>query len=168
MPFQIPSGTPVITKNSSYIYYFFMTDSQITPVPVAGKTGLTFTTKLISKDGGAFATTTNTPVEIANGWYKITLTSTEMNADAVLLNFKGTNSNIDSAILFTTASGSSGLTAQQVWEYTTRSLTASGGLDLDTSLTDDGVLTGNGTVGDVLKALFYFLKKNKNRKTITR
>ena len=33
----------------------------------------------ISKAGGAFATSTNAAVEIANGWYKVTLTTTETN-----------------------------------------------------------------------------------------
>ncbi len=37
----------------------------------------------ISKDGGAVANTTNTPTEISNGLYKITLTATEMTADRV-------------------------------------------------------------------------------------
>jgi hypothetical protein len=45
-------------------------------------------TETISKDGGAFAACTNADSEIANGWYKIVLTATEMNANEII--FKGT------------------------------------------------------------------------------
>jgi hypothetical protein len=45
-------------------------------------------TETISKDGGAFNACTNADSEIANGWYKITLTAAEMNASEII--FKGT------------------------------------------------------------------------------
>lgn len=45
-------------------------------------------TEEISKDGGAFNACTNADAEIANGWYKITLTATEMDAGEII--FKGT------------------------------------------------------------------------------
>jgi len=48
------------------------------------ETGLSVTCE-ISKDGGAFAGTTNSAAEIGNGWYKITLTATEMSADEIIL-----------------------------------------------------------------------------------
>lgn len=48
-------------------------------------TGATFAAgdvKVI-KDGGAAANSTNLPTEISNGWYKITLTAAELNADEI-------------------------------------------------------------------------------------
>jgi hypothetical protein len=48
------------------------------------ETGLSPTVQL-SKNGGTFATTTNTPVEVANGWYYVVLTATETNTDGPLL-----------------------------------------------------------------------------------
>jgi hypothetical protein len=45
-------------------------------------------TETISKDGGAFNACTNNDVEVSNGWYKITLTAAEMNADEIV--FMGT------------------------------------------------------------------------------
>lgn len=48
------------------------------------ETGLTVTAT-ISKDGGSFASCTNSVSEIANGWYKVTLTATEMSADEIIL-----------------------------------------------------------------------------------
>lgn len=47
------------------------------------ETGVTVTTQ-ISKNGGAFATTTNSTTEISNGWYKVVLTTTETNTDGPL------------------------------------------------------------------------------------
>lgn len=53
-------------------------------------TGLTPTVQ-ISKNGGAFADTTNAASEIANGWYKVALTATETNTDgAMILRATGT------------------------------------------------------------------------------
>ncbi len=50
-------------------------------------TGLTLTTGdcKISKDGGAFANTTNLPAEISLGRYSLELTAAEMDADWVLV-----------------------------------------------------------------------------------
>lgn len=45
---------------------------------VTGKTGLTPTVTL-SKDGGAFAAVGGTVTEIANGWYKVALNTTDTN-----------------------------------------------------------------------------------------
>ena len=47
-------------------------------------TGVTPTVQ-ISKNGGAFAATTNAASEIANGWYKVALTATETNTDGALI-----------------------------------------------------------------------------------
>lgn len=156
-----------ITKNQSYTLYFQIWSAGNNPSGMmTGSTGLTGVLK-ISKDGGAYADTTNSMSEIGLGLYKIVLTATEMNADVINIYRAGVNSTIGGhhSIIYT--GSSSGATAQEVWEYATRTTTG-GGLGLTTELTDDGILTGNGTVGDVLKALFYFLKKNKNKKTISR
>ena len=39
----------------------------------------------VSKNGGAFAAATNSVSEIANGWYKVTLTATETNTNGPLI-----------------------------------------------------------------------------------
>lgn len=46
--------------------------------------------RVISKDGGAFGTTTNGVTSIGLGFYTIVLTATEMDADIVCLNFRDT------------------------------------------------------------------------------
>jgi hypothetical protein len=51
-------------------------------------TGVTVTVQ-VSKDGGAFANSTNSAVEIGSGWYRVTLTATEMTADTVALKMTG-------------------------------------------------------------------------------
>lgn len=56
-------------------YQFFMADATDYFTP---ETGISPTVQ-IRKVGGSFATVTNTPVEIANGWYYVTLTTTELN-----------------------------------------------------------------------------------------
>lgn len=61
-------------------------------LPLTG--GLTGITGKISKDQGAFASTTNTPVEIGTtGYLYCDLTATEMTADTILLEFQATNAN---------------------------------------------------------------------------
>jgi hypothetical protein len=54
-------------------------------------TGLSTFTAEISKDGGAFASITpGTVAEVSDGWYKINLSATEMNADEIALRFAAT------------------------------------------------------------------------------
>lgn len=65
---------------------FMMVDATDLNTP---ETGITVTAT-ISKDGGAFAACTNAVSEVSGGWYKITLTSTEMTADSVAVKFTGT------------------------------------------------------------------------------
>ena len=155
-----------ITKNEQYILHLQLWNSSGTPAGmVTGKISQTGTLK-ISKDGEAYTDTTNSLVEIGSGLYSITLTASEMNADVISIYRAGTSSDVGGFHALITTGSSSGVTAQEIWEYATRTITG-GGIGLTTELTDDGVLTGNCTVGDVLKALFYFLKRNKNRKTIT-
>lgn len=50
-------------------------------------TGKTVTVQ-VAKDGGAFNTVSDTVTEMANGWYEVDLSATEMNADTV--SFKAT------------------------------------------------------------------------------
>lgn len=75
-----------IKKNVQRTIVFKMVDATDFATP---ETGVTVTEE-ISKDGGAFAACSNAFSEIANGWYKITLTATEMNASEII--FKGTGS----------------------------------------------------------------------------
>ncbi|GAJ14592.1 unnamed protein product [marine sediment metagenome] len=66
---------------SNFGFLMVLSSDHITPA--AGKT----ITAQISKDGGAFATCTNSVVELSNGFYKIDLTEAEMNADVIALKF---------------------------------------------------------------------------------
>jgi hypothetical protein len=80
--------------------------------------------KLISKDDGAFVPLTNSPVFVAPGVFSIQLTADEMNANKIQVVFAH-NANMEDKfssldVIFT---GSSTLTAQQVWEYAERTLT---------------------------------------------
>jgi len=69
---------------------FVILDSA-TARPITG--GLTGLSARVSKDAGAFGTTTNTPVEIGtNGYGYIELTAAEMTAYDVILEIRATNS----------------------------------------------------------------------------
>jgi len=59
---------------------------------VTAKTGLTSVTLLcyVSKDGASFNACTNAASEIGRGWYKLTLTATEMQAESLALDFTAT------------------------------------------------------------------------------
>jgi hypothetical protein len=74
-----------IKKGVEYTLVFKMVDATDFATP---ETGITVIEE-ISKDGGVFTACTNAFAEIANGWYKITLTATEMNANEII--FKGTD-----------------------------------------------------------------------------
>jgi len=81
---DLPSG---VKKNVALANFeFLMIDSSDHLSP---KTGLTITAE-ISKDGGAFASCTNSASEISDGVYKITITQAEMNADIITLKFTAT------------------------------------------------------------------------------
>ena len=81
-------------------------------------TGLASSTVVhISKDGGAFATTTNSVVEVGMGAYKVTLTSTESQFTTLLYVPMCTDCQVNMWM--------DQATAQQVWGYSTRTLTAS-------------------------------------------
>ena len=79
-----PSGIP---KGVEFTLAFKMVLSSDHVTPATGKTIV----ETISKDGGAFAACTNTFTEISNGWYKIVLTATEMNATMIALKFTETD-----------------------------------------------------------------------------
>lgn len=81
---------PIAKKNQAYRAYF---DLRLTTGALnVGATGLD---SEISKDGGTFADCTNEATEIAtsSGCYYLDLTSTEMNADNVVVKIKSTNTN---------------------------------------------------------------------------
>ena len=83
----LSDGPALPTKNVELSNFpFLMVDETDFATP---ETGLTVTCN-ISKDGGAFAASTNSAAEIGNGTYKITLTATEMNADTIILRFTAT------------------------------------------------------------------------------
>lgn len=65
---------------------FMMVDATDLNTPETGVT----VTATISKDGGSFASCTNSVSEISGGWYKITLTATEMTASSIAVKFTGT------------------------------------------------------------------------------
>ena len=74
---------PRIRKNVALAAFpFVMTDS----TNHAPATGLTVTATR-SLDGAAFAACANAVTEIANGWYKISLAATDVNADTVAFRF---------------------------------------------------------------------------------
>lgn len=73
-----------VTKNTALSNFeFLMLDSTD---HVTGKTGLTITSER-SIDGGAFASTTNSAAEVANGIYKINLSAADLNGDVITLKF---------------------------------------------------------------------------------
>lgn len=82
---QIAADLPQrITKNESLAGFpFFLV---LSTDHVTGATGKTVTATR-SLDGAAFASCANAVVEIANGWYKIDLDATDLNANTVALRF---------------------------------------------------------------------------------
>lgn len=76
MGYRIENGdTPTIV--------FVLVDATDDETAEAGLTVGSITTE-ISKNGGAFAATTNTCAEISDGFYKVALTATETNTDGPL------------------------------------------------------------------------------------
>jgi hypothetical protein len=82
-------GTGIKKNTALTSFVFIMTDS----TTGAGKTGLSSFTKQYSLDGGAFSSLSNSVTEIANGAYKIDLTSGELNGNLVILRFAATGAN---------------------------------------------------------------------------
>ena len=91
---DLPSGVPKNVALSNFA--FLMTDASDN----SPKTGLTVTVQL-SKDGAAFASSTNSAVEIANGLYKIDLTQVEMNAGVIIFKATAADANQSTLVLVT-------------------------------------------------------------------
>lgn len=64
-----------ITQSTAYKIMFLLVDETDDETPETGKSP----TVTISKNGGAFASTTNSAAELSGGWYAVTLTTTETN-----------------------------------------------------------------------------------------
>ena len=137
----------------------------------------------ISKDGGAFGSVTNDSVYITPGCFSIQLTADEMNADRIDIVYGtsdyGHEKFATQATIFT-GSVSGGATAQEVWEYATRTITGGtlssvaniaqavweytsrvitgGGLSLTDTITDiessDDISKTNPTLQEVLAFLW--------------
>jgi len=78
---NLPSGIPKNVALSNFAFFMVDSSDHVTP-----KTGLTITAT-ISKDGGAFASCSNSATELSSGVYLIDITQTEMNADVITLKF---------------------------------------------------------------------------------
>jgi hypothetical protein len=119
MAYQSINGVQPPLKNTQFVYYFWATDTSNTPVPNSPKIGANFVVHKISQNGNPFVDTVNTVVEVGQGWYSITLTSSEMNADVILLRFSASGTCTESAIIYTTSGGSggSGASAADIWNY---------------------------------------------------
>lgn len=153
-----------ITKNQQFVLSFscFAADES-TKTPTVIK---------ISKDGAAFTTTTNSAVAITapGDWYgelafTVTLTAAEMNADRVVVACeKATSGNALSLIhIYTTSGGGAGITAADVWAYSTRSLTGASGdaISLEDVIEDKADLpNGDLTVRQVLELIAKRFKRS--------
>lgn len=80
----LPSGVPKNVARANFPFKMVDSTDHVTP-----ETGATVTAQ-ISKDGGAFASMTNSVTEISGGWYEIDITQAEMNADVIVLKFTAT------------------------------------------------------------------------------
>ena len=97
VPTVAPAGVRKNVALSNFVFLMVDSTNHLTP-----KAGLTVT-GTISLDGGAFAALTNSVVEIANGFYKVSggFTQAEMNADVVALRFIASGADQRSVIIFT-------------------------------------------------------------------
>ena len=68
-------------KSTEQTIMFKMVDSTDFATPVTSASPVIE----ISKDAGAFAASTNSAVEVSDGWYKITLTAAEMDAEEIII-----------------------------------------------------------------------------------
>jgi hypothetical protein len=129
----------LVKQSASKVVPFFMVDSSD---HISPKTGLSPSVQ-ISKAGGSFAAAGGTVAEIGNGWYKITLSSTDTNtlgslafyitatgADPVSFSIQvvafdpESSTDLGLSRIDANISSRSTLTAADVWGYTTRTLTA--------------------------------------------
>jgi len=84
---NLPPGIPKNVALNNFTLLMIDSADHVSP-----KTGLTVTA-LISQDGAAFGSCTNSVLEISNGLYKINLTQAEMNADIISLVFTASGAN---------------------------------------------------------------------------
>ena len=78
-----PAGIPKNVALSNFKFLMLLSSDGETPA-----TGVSGTiTAEIQKDAGAFATCTNSAIEVSNGVYRIDLIQAEMNADIICLKF---------------------------------------------------------------------------------
>ena len=95
---------------------------------------LTAATYKISHDCNSFVATTNKGVYYARAVFTLLLTATEMDADRIdiYISWNASGSSFaETVTIFTGSSSGSSLTAQDVWEYSTRTL--SQGVDLSST-----------------------------------
>ena len=134
----------LVKQSASKVVPFFMVDSSD---HVSPKTGLTPSVQ-ISKAGEAFAAAGGTVAEIGNGWYKITLSTTDTNtlgslafyitatgADPVSFSIQvvafDPESSTDLGLSRIDANISTRATDSSVWSYSSRTLTSFGTLITD-------------------------------------
>jgi hypothetical protein len=72
-----------VKKNTQLTAFPFVITDAVTHAPLAGLV----VTAVRSIDGGAFGACANAVVEIANGWYKITLAAADLNGTTIALRF---------------------------------------------------------------------------------
>lgn len=89
-----------VPKGVALSNYAYVLNDATTHQPKAGATSLAAT---IIKDNGSEVACTNAPTEISNGRYTINLTSTEMNANAVLLRFTASGCDPTNILILTSA-----------------------------------------------------------------
>ncbi len=133
----------------------------------------------ISLDGGSWANLTNSISEHGYGWYKVTLTQSETNANIALVRIVSSTTGIrinpiilhftnytetKASYLDATISSRSTLTDAQVWGYSSRTLTSFG--TLVTDIADavwnyvDRTLTSFGTlVDDIAAAVWGYVSR---------
>lgn len=139
----------------------------------------------ISKDDNAFVKATNiwTPLPSSGtfnnpngdldlnpeGVAYLDLTAAEMNADTIILRFLvdrvGYNPDAAGYIEIKTTTGtSSGVTAKEVWEYATRTLTDGAGLFSDIIPDINAVPKHNPTLAEAISFLYRYFRLRRDRK----
>lgn len=89
---NLPSSVPKNVAFDDFGFALLSSQDHVTPI-----TGLSVD-GYISKDGGSFASLTNSISSIGSGAYKVDITSTEMNADSIILKFSATGA--DTRLVF--------------------------------------------------------------------
>lgn len=133
-------------KNQAYRVYFTVRDSTGAVI-----TSWTSPTAVVTKDGGATASSTNTPTEIGtSGLGYLDLTATEMNAYSTTIKVSVTNANSRDTVVVLITEGVT-QTSTSVWAYGTRTLTSFGTLVADIwSYVTRTLTSGSGLWGDTI------------------